>query len=301
MKKIHLPSIEFYITNVCNLTCEGCNRFNNLKFKGWQDWDDYKDIYAEWAKHVELDKIVILGGEPLLNPTLPQWIRGLNKLWPCRPQQKQHTPIQVLSNGTRLGYWPELYNTLKESNAWLGISLHHDAYKEELFENIHNFFRGARYKVFEDPNGRAGTTGGHYTFEGPVKVAVWRQTQFTESSIKINPAGDITLYNSNPESAHSICNFAQNKVYHFIKGKLYKCGPVALFPELDEQFGLDITPEDKKLVHSYQPYTIDNIEQFKDNFVEHIDKVIPQCKFCPDSFRYHELKFMPKKAINVDK
>lgn len=302
MKKIKLNSVEFYITNVCNLTCEGCNRFNNLKFKGWQNWADYEDVYREWGKHVDLDKIVILGGEPLLNPTLLDWIKGIRSIWGRYPDKQGHVPIQVLTNGTRLGYYPDLFDVCRDYYAWIGVSLHHDAYKEELFENIHKFFKGTPYKVYEDPNGRAGTTGGHYSFEAiRAKVAVWRQDLFTESSIKVNPAGDITLYNSDPERAHSICNFAQNKVYHFIKGKLYKCGPVALFPELDEQFKLDIPPEDQQLVHSYQPYTIDNIEQFKDNFIEHIDQVIPQCKFCPENFKHHELKFMPKKAISIDK
>lgn len=296
MKKIKLKSVEFYITNVCNLTCEGCNRFNNLKFKGWQDWNDYADIYAQWGKHIDLEKIVILGGEPLLNPTLTNWIAGLRSIWP-------KTPIQILTNGTRLGYYPDLYDTCFKYKCWIGVSMHHEKYRKELFENIHKFFKGVRYKVFEDPQGKAGTTGGHYSFESfDVKVAVWRQDAFTQSSIKINPAGDITLHNNaTPDIAHAACNFAQNKVYHFIKGKLYKCGPVALFPELDEQFGLDLMPEDKKLVHSYQPYTSDNIDQFKDNFFEHIDSVIPQCKFCPENFEYHELKFMPKKSINIDK
>lgn len=303
MQKIYLPSIEFYITNVCNLTCEGCNRFNNLKFKGWQDWDDYAEVYRQWGEHVDLGKIVILGGEPLLNPTLIQWIKGLRSIWGERSSQhRPHVGIQILTNGTRLGYHPDLYDMCAETGSWVGVSMHHESYKDELMENIHKFFKGAPYRVAEDPKGNAGSTGGHWSFEsGAVKVGVWRQDLFTENSIKINPEGDITLYNSDPNIAHNICNFAQNKVYHFIEGKLYKCGPVALFPKLDEQFGLDIPPEDRKLVHSYQPYTVDNIEQFKDNFFKHIDSVIPQCKFCPQQFEYHELKFMPKKAISIDK
>lgn len=295
MKKIHIPSIEFYITNVCNLTCEGCNRFNNLKFKGWQDWADYADVYREWGKHVTFNKIVILGGEPLLNPSLVKWITGLSSIWP-------RVPIQILTNGTRLGHHLDLIDICLSGIAWIGVSMHHNDYRDELFENIHKFFQGRPYKLYESETGGAGTTGAHYSFEYQhLKVGVWKQGLFTENSIKINPEGDITLYNSNPDIAHNICNFAQNKVYHFIEGKLYKCGPVALFPKLDDQFGLDIPPEDQKLVHSYQPYTIDNINQFKDNFFEHIDSVIPQCKFCPESFRYHELKFMPKKAISIDK
>ena len=35
---------EFYITNVCNLNCTECNRFNNYHFSGHQRWDDYSDV-----------------------------------------------------------------------------------------------------------------------------------------------------------------------------------------------------------------------------------------------------------------
>lgn len=302
MRKIRLSSVEFYITNVCNLTCEGCNRFNNLKFKGWQAWKDYEDVYREWGKHVDLDKIVILGGEPLLNPTLLEWVKGLRSIWPKCADRDARVPIQILTNGTRLGYYDNLYNFCAEHGAWIGVSLHHENYRQELFENIEKFFTNVPYKYYENLQGGAGTTGGHYSFESNhVKVGVWRQDSFTQNSLRINPAGDITLYTSDPAKAHAACNFVKHKVYHFIKGKLYKCGPVALFPELDEQFKLDLPPEDQRLVHSYQPYTIDNIEQFKDNFSEHIDAVIPQCKFCPENFTYHELKFMPKKTISIDK
>ena len=73
--RIKIPKVEFYITNICNLTCEDCNRFNNHDFKGWQAWDDFKETYQQWSQYVELDQVVILGGEPLLNPTFIDWIK----------------------------------------------------------------------------------------------------------------------------------------------------------------------------------------------------------------------------------
>ena len=52
-KKFQLNYVEFYITNVCNLTCQGCNRFNSFKFKGWQKWEDYADTYKQWSEQIE--------------------------------------------------------------------------------------------------------------------------------------------------------------------------------------------------------------------------------------------------------
>jgi organic radical activating enzyme len=75
-----VSNIEFYITNVCNLNCVNCNRFNNHDFSGYQKWSDYKEIYAQWSRHIRLQRVTILGGEPLLNPTILDWIDGINEL-----------------------------------------------------------------------------------------------------------------------------------------------------------------------------------------------------------------------------
>ena len=72
------------------------------------------------------------------------------------------------------------------------------------------------------------------------------------------------------------------KCYHFIKGALYKCGPVALFPEFDLQHNLDISAEDRNLINSYAPLQVEQYEQRGQEFLEQIDQVIPQCKFCPE-------------------
>ena len=81
-EKIHLDKLEFYITNVCNLTCSNCNRYNNFHFKGWAKWDDYAEGLEQLSRHVHVQKPVILGGEPLLNPDIVKWINGLQRLWP---------------------------------------------------------------------------------------------------------------------------------------------------------------------------------------------------------------------------
>ena len=118
-----LDKVEFYITNVCNLNCDQCNRFNDYKFAGWQRWSDYEDIYRRWASLVDVKHIVILGGEPLLNPSINEWIRGLADLW--------KKPVQILTNGTRLNHTPGLYETLLSWHSdptiakhWIGISVH---------------------------------------------------------------------------------------------------------------------------------------------------------------------------------
>ena len=87
--------LEFYITNVCNLTCSGCNRYNNYKFSGFWPWAEAEPVLRKWAKYIDVKHPVILGGEPLLHPDIVKWINGLREIFP------NYSGVQVQSNGTR--------------------------------------------------------------------------------------------------------------------------------------------------------------------------------------------------------
>jgi hypothetical protein len=112
-------------------------------------------------------------------------------------------------------------------------------------------------------------------------VNVYISNNFGAAAIK--PAlGKFLLHNSDPVLAHQNCAFAQFKSYHFIRGKLYKCGPVALMPEFDQQHSLDISEQDRILLNSYQALGIDNFDDYHKEFFTNIDNPIAQCKFCPE-------------------
>jgi organic radical activating enzyme len=123
-----IPLIEFYITNVCNLTCRGCNRFNNYNFKGHQYWDDHALAYEAWSKRLEIPSIWILGGEPTLNPDLEKWCINLRRLWP-------KSEINIQSNGTQ---HKKIFDTFWEKYqiGW-GIALHDQSVAKEIKRKWH--------------------------------------------------------------------------------------------------------------------------------------------------------------------
>jgi organic radical activating enzyme len=123
------PVVEFYITNVCNLSCRGCNRFNDLNFKGHQYWDDYADEYEAWSKRLELPRITIIGGEPTLNPDLEKWCANLRRLWP-------NAVIMIQTNGTYQKFDPLEY--WRKYSVGIGLSLHDPATADELKEKWKN-------------------------------------------------------------------------------------------------------------------------------------------------------------------
>lgn len=297
----HINKLEFYITNVCNLTCEQCNRYNNYDFRGWQRWSDFQADYNEWGRRVTVDGIVILGGEPLLNPTINDWIRGLNTAF--------NQPVQVLSNGTRLNAVAGLYDALNYFNQgkyfternWVGITAHHADDVDKHVDAIQQFLTGPIQDVSSEDR-----YGAKLVFRdiNQVTVRLWLTDTFNTSNLKPAPVkivdrrlsttDQLSLYNNNPAEAHADCGFAIWKNYHMIRGRLYKCGPVALMPEFDKQFSLVLSDEDRALLNSYRPLSPWDTDQFHDEFFAELDNHIPQCKFCPV---HTQRKFIPIRPV----
>ena len=124
------PVVEFYITNVCNLACRGCNRFNDLNFKGHQRWADHAEAYEAWAERLDLPRITIIGGEPTLNPDLELWAMNLRRLWP-------DAVIMIQTNGTYQR--PEHLTFWDKYRVGFGLSLHDPATAEELKKKWHHY------------------------------------------------------------------------------------------------------------------------------------------------------------------
>jgi organic radical activating enzyme len=128
---------EFYITNVCNLNCDNCNRYNNLAFSGHYRWQDHSNEYQQWAKLITFKRLAILGGEPLLNPGFMDWLHGIAELWP-------DAEIDIVTNGTQLDRWPTLYQELLSlgGRAYLEINQHSEAGFEATKQKIKSFLVG---------------------------------------------------------------------------------------------------------------------------------------------------------------
>lgn len=277
-QKISLGRIEFYVTNVCNLTCTHCNRFNNYKFKGFQRWSDYEQTYNEWGNLVDINHVSILGGEPLLNPDIINWCAGLKKSFNV-------TDVEILTNGHRLNYVPGLYEAACKTRILFWVTLHHINEKDFIFGEVEKFLK--------HPITIKQVTETQWALldANRIKLTIKLENQFSTSAIIRNENNNLTLHQSDPVAAHSECDFVTSKNYHFIKGKFYKCGPAALLPEFDQQFTLDISDADRKLLNEYKPLTLENFAEYHKEFFANLDNPIPQCKFCPSNIIRHDLQY----------
>jgi hypothetical protein len=273
------------------LTCEQCNRFNNFDFKGWQRWSDHAAEYQQWAELIDLKAITILGGEPLLNPDIVAWVHGLNDAFGIG--------VQILTNGTRLNQVKGLYDAIAYARPRNGIkntiavSLHNLDDLEMLQQNIREFLRGPVQQNTHHPE----LWGADYQYSdrNGVFINVYYQNRFDTSTVQTSADGRYVLFDNDPVQAHNACTFVLYKSYHFIRGKLYKCGPAALMPEFDDQYHFEISDEDRAILHSYKPLTIDEFDIRGKEFIATIDNQIDQCKFCPEDYEYKPITFSNRK------
>ena len=287
ISKLRLSYAEFYITNVCNLNCAGCNRFNSFAFKGWSSWKEYELVYQQWSEQLDIGRISIMGGEPLLNPEFDLWVAGLRKLWP-------HVPLAIASNGTQLHRHKDFYQTLlKDRDIKINISLHNKQHKTVMTQQVRDFLQAPFSYTFDNTPYSQSLT---ITDSNSISIKIMYNWWFHQGAVIPGPEpGQHTLHQSDPDTAHAICH--SRTCHHFENGRLYKCGPAALFPELDRQIGLTLDQTDRELINAVPSLSIEHSKQQKREFLTQLDRPIPQCKFCPESYQGQQIFAQEKKTV----
>jgi organic radical activating enzyme len=311
--KRHLEYVEFYITNVCNLNCNSCNRFNNYAFSGHMDWQQHADDYVKWSKILDVDRIGILGGEPMLHPNFDQWIHFVAELWP-------DANIMIMSNGTQLDRWPNLYQLFQQyrGRVRLDISRHNADQKEHTLKKIESLYPSTYTKFFINSDEIFSATGthGYYVTSnnaddksvidpaviGPEiwadksyevvyrdQYATIRYTtadSFDPAVVRLDTVNQKLFLDdqlSDPAAAVRHCSCKHS--HHFLHGKLYKCGVTAVLPEFVKQFDVAATTEKNNLIRTYTPaewhWDSHHLDQFINNLVD--GNAIPQCSLCAEN------------------
>jgi organic radical activating enzyme len=304
---VHLPYVEFNITNVCNLNCPDCVTYNNFAFRGHSRWSAWADIYEQWSQLLDLDRLAIVGGEPMLNPDFETWTRSLRRLWP-------RAEIQVLTNGTQLHKYPDLRQLLQDCRITLKISAHGHANRSKVlsqlckvlspqarvsydindhelksWQNSYNQIRDAVWPICSDPRDFASLPDViqrecrelHNLDGGTWLKNSWRQTWqdgditvFVDLSDSFLPAA---IRRDTERGTWTLHDSDPNKsievccgrwVPTFVNGKLHKCSTVALLPEFLQQFNLDISHSDRELIAAYAPASVHQVREQIAEFVE---------------------------------
>lgn len=326
---MHLDYVEFYITNVCNLNCERCNRFNNYAFSGHMSWQEHASDYQAWSKKIQFNRIGILGGEPMGHPDFIHWVTEIAKLWP-------HSQIMIMTNGTHFVKYPRLYDFLR---SWQGriridVSRHNSDQRESCLTDIEKIFT-AGFECFwinsEQCYLETGILGYRTTSDDATQYTIYSTDQdphiwadrswqrvyrhenvviryadadvFDESVIRLDQSQKnlyLTPEITDPDLAVAKC--ACKFSHHFLHGHLYKCGVTAVLPEFVKQFPVRASQEKTQLIESYAPahwsWSDREIEAFLQGLRD--GSAIPQCSLCPDHFTVQQFAAGVKK-IKIQK
>jgi Radical SAM superfamily/4Fe-4S single cluster domain len=121
MSKVRCVQVEYHISSVCNFTCVGCSHFSEEGHAGRATVQSFKDEVGPWSKRLAPQYLLLLGGEPTLNPDLVEIVEECGRTW-----DKEVKKILV-SNGWFLHKFPNLPKMLKSTNTRLDLSIHHDS------------------------------------------------------------------------------------------------------------------------------------------------------------------------------
>lgn len=271
----------FNITNVCNLSCEGCETYNNKKFKGHSYWKDYETDYIEWSKKLDIESIIIIGGEPFANPDLDNWVFGLKQLWPdCKD-------MYICTNGTYLENNVDSIKKYLEQGFWLDISCHNPEHLEKIKLNIEKILEDFNFTVLQE------NTQLRYFDQNKILIKLYTAYNFRKTSQKFIKDNIIYMHDSDIEKAHELCIGNTGQCFTFSKGKLYKCYLTAISSDLMSQF--QIEERAVNLLSSYKPCSPYDEDKEIDFFLKNIKKAIPQCNLCPEKETIFPIWPMNKK------
>ena len=111
--------IEFHVSDHCNMNCKNCNHYSILAPPVFPNFDDFKNdliLSSKWKQYIP--RIYLIGGEPLLNPALPDFIETTRYYFPTQT-------IDVYTNGLLLKSMDDkFWKTLKKNNAGIIHSIH---------------------------------------------------------------------------------------------------------------------------------------------------------------------------------
>jgi len=117
---LSIPQIEFHITHVCNLACDGCTHYSNYVVKGSIPFSIGRDWLTAWSRRVRPQRFKLLGGEPAIHPELIEYVEYAAELWP-------DTYRTLTTNGLLLDrYESTLPEVLHRTQTNLYFTMHFD-------------------------------------------------------------------------------------------------------------------------------------------------------------------------------
>lgn len=251
------------ITQVCNLSCSGCTNYSDLTHSGYVKWNQGKAWLEPWLDILQISDFGIMGGEPLINPEVEDWMIGMRQLMP-------DAQIRFTTNGLLLHRWPNLIDLAHDiGNCVFKVTVHVD--DQHLEQNIQELFN----KFSWEPVVEYGIH--RWKTDRNLRLQINRPQKFLKTYL--NDYANMRPYHSEPAKAFQIC--MQQTCPLLLNGRIYKCSTSALLEDTLNKF-------DRPNWDEWKPYlesgiSVDSDRKLIENFVNNFGKPHSQCAQCPDS------------------
>lgn len=263
MSRPVLPFLETMITQVCNLSCEGCTNYSDLAHTGYVTWKQGRGWLESWLERIDIPDFGIMGGEPLINPEWQDWIAGVRSIMP-------DSQIRFTTNGLLLNKHPDIVDFLYNiGNVVFKITVHtNDEYIESFIQDTLNKYHWTQ--INEHGITRWRTDRG-------LRFQINRPTEFIKTYQ--GPYYDMRPWNSDPSAAFDIC--CQKTCPLMYQGDIYKCSTSGLLLDILDRFNRPNWAEWQK----YLPLPLTPLSPDRDirNFVENFGSPHSMCGQCPTS------------------
>jgi hypothetical protein len=241
-KRAWLASISFFVANSCNLKCDCCCHFNQLR-KSIVPLADFKNWFADWSSVIEPQSVILVGGEPLINPEIAEIAAAVRHFW-------KRTKIRILTNGRLI---PKLniekLRKLKHIKVVFDISPH--GINNELQNKIERTLTDCDIK-----------------FKWNLSDQSWQQLYYIENGQPIPLQCD-------PVEAYKICSMKNCIAIN--DNKLFKCSYLA---NINAAYNEGVLPDDWKEAANAKTLTPDATPAEIVAFLK--NGAIPECAICPD-------------------
>ena len=221
--KHRIKRLDVNIAYACNIKCKGCISLSDFPRKGVASVEEVDQWLDHWHKYLDIDTIVLFGGEPLIHPRLLDICDTVRKYYPT-------ATIRLITNGYLLdNVDPAAW--FRYSPFEIQVSIHRLDHETVINQKIK--------KIIEAKKGWT-TTVETLNQHQQIKFA-HDGFEIYKSKFKdfVAPYGyennRLIPLKSDPVQAHSLCGSPNSPVLY--KGNLYKCPPVAnLIDLLDDNW-----------------------------------------------------------------